>query len=438
MASSQPEEKTEAKEDVEAAERIKELNEYMTKMKFTAEQRAKIVANYKKKEKKKASEPKRKRWNISDFLLIKTIGKGAFGEVRVVKEKKSQEVYAMKMMLKSEMIAKKQVSHIRAERNLLASADSPWLVSMAYSFQDDKWLYLVMEYCAGGDLMTILMRDDILSEKQTRFYMSELAQAIQAVHNLNFVHRDLKPDNVLISKTGHVKLSDFGLAKGFSNKDDKYISAYQKEASKMKEDDKVKSSRNPRSKGYKRDRKLMFSTVGTPDYIAPEVFSQKGYGAEVDWWSLGVIMYECLVGYPPFYADQPLQTCRKIVNYKRTLKIPSEAGLTREAKDILLRLICSSRSRLKFPKIKKHSFFKSVPWDDLFSMKPPFVPDLSDEADAQYFDEFEERVVNQVHVESSAKNKFDDFTFVRPKEKKARANIGGGGMFDAPPSDSDD
>lgn len=287
--------------------------------------------------------------------------------------------------------------------------------------------------------MTILMRDDILSEKQTRFYMSELAQAIQAVHDLNFVHRDLKPDNVLISKTGHVKLSDFGLAKGFSNKDDKYISQYQKAASEMKEDDKVKSSRNPRSKGYKRDRKLMFSTVGTPDYIAPEVFSQKGYGAEVDWWSLGVIMYECLVGYPPFYADQPLQTCRKIVNYKRTLKIPSEAGLTREAKDILLRLICSSRSRLKFPKIKKHSFFKSVPWEDLFSMKPPFVPDLSDEADAQYFDEFEERVVNQVHVESSAKNKFDDFTFVRPKEKKARAKIGagGGGMFDAP-SDSDE
>merc|ERR1719219_571008 len=99
-----------------------------------------------------------------------------------------------------------------------------------------------------------------------------------------------------------------------------------------------------------RDRKLMYSTVGTPDYIAPEVFSQKGYGKEVDWWSLGVIMYECLVGYPPFYAEEPLQTCRKIVNYKRTLKIPPEAGLSRESTDLIRKLICSAKNRLGYKK----------------------------------------------------------------------------------------
>merc|ERR1719471_1245769 len=167
------------------------------------------------------------------------------------------------MMKKSEMIAKKQVSHIRAERNLLAAADNTWLVKLLFSFQDNTWLYLVMEYCGGGDLMTILMRDDILTESQTRFYMSELAQAIQSVHALNFVHRDLKPDNVLISNTGHVKLSDFGLAKGFASREQDYINQYEKQKEKITEKGPVRKSRTQ----YKRDRKLMFSTVGTPDYI---------------------------------------------------------------------------------------------------------------------------------------------------------------------------
>merc|ERR1711971_257503 len=286
-------------------------------------------------------------------------------------------------------IAKHQVGHIKAERDLLASADSSWLVQMYFSFQDDQWLYLCMEYCAGGDLMTILMRDDILTEADTRFYMSELAMAIQSVHKLKFVHRDLKPDNVLISSTGHVKLTDFGLAKGFGNQEDDHISAYQKDGMKMKEDVSVGVKGGKSRTQYKRDRKLMFSTVGTPDYIAPEVFSQRGYGKEVDWWSMGVIMFECLVGYPPFYAEKPLQTCRKIVNYKRTLRIPSEAGLSREAKDILLKLICSARVRASYKEIRKHAFFKSCPWDDLMKMKPPFVPDLKSEIDTSNFDEFD-------------------------------------------------
>lgn len=397
-------------------EREQELKNFLDKKNFTPEQRKKILLAHQKKE--KDNKDKSKRYNVSHFTVIKTIGKGAFGEVRVVKKKDDGGVYAMKMMKKSEMIAKKQVSHIRAERNLLAAADNTWLVKMMFSFQDDSWLYLVMEYCAGGDLMTILMRDDILTEKQTRFYMSELAKAIQSVHNLKFVHRDLKPDNVLIANNGHVKLSDFGLAKGFASKEESYISEYQKA---KEEDVKLAMPSKSRSK-YKRDRKLMFSTVGTPDYIAPEVFSQKGYGPEVDWWSLGVIMYECLVGYPPFYAEKPLQTCRKIVNYKRTLKIPAEAGLTRDAKDILLKLICSSRTRLGFDGIKKHNFFKSCPWDDLMKVTPPFVPDLDDAVDAKYFDNFEdvEDSVPKSFVPSQPQNVFADFTFVRrPKAKKA-------------------
>merc|ERR1719204_154573 len=169
-----------------------------------------------------------KKVTVEHFQTVQIIGKGAFGEVRVVRKRDDNEVYAMKTMLKKEMIDKNQVDHIKAERDVLSAADNPWLVKLLYSFQDNKYLYLVMEYCGGGDLMTILMREDILSEKDTRFYMSELAQAIHSVHELKFVHRDLKPDNVLISNTGHVKLSDFGLAKGFESPEQGYISKYQK------------------------------------------------------------------------------------------------------------------------------------------------------------------------------------------------------------------
>merc|ERR1719391_1692545 len=139
-------------------------------------------------------------------------------------------------MLKKEMIDKNQVEHIKAERDLLSAADNPWLVRLVYSFQDATYLYLVMEFCGGGDLMTILMREDILSENQTKFYIAELAQAINAVHELDFVHRDLKPDNILIANTGHIKLSDFGLAKSFNTKNEDFISNWQKHSDKSQGD----------------------------------------------------------------------------------------------------------------------------------------------------------------------------------------------------------
>merc|ERR1719433_1694002 len=418
----------------ERRKRQEELNRKMEQMKLSKDEKVKVMAKHLALETKYAKEG-RKKYKITDFDCVKTIGRGAFGEVRVVRKKEDNKVYALKMMRKKEMIAKKQVTHIRAERNLLAAADNTWLVKLHFSFQDDTFLYLVMEYCAGGDLMTILMRDDILTETSTRFYMSELAMAINSVHDLKFVHRDLKPDNVLIANNGHVKLSDFGLAKGFASKEEEYISQYQKTpVDQLKEPEKKTESKGRKDKSkYKRDRKLMFSTVGTPDYIAPEVFSQKGYGPEVDWWSLGVIMYECLVGSPPFYAEKPLQTCRKIVNYKRTLKIPPEAGLSRDAKDILLKLICSSRTRIGFEGIRTHNFFKSCPWDDLQKMKPPFIPDLTSETDAKYFDQFEENeeTVPKQFVPSQPQNNFAGFTFVRPKQKK-RAQIASPSMFSDP------
>jgi len=365
---------------------------------------------------------RRKKVTIEHFYTVKIIGRGAFGEVRVVKKKDDGEVYAMKTMLKKEMIDKNQVEHIKAERDLLSAADNPWLVRLVYSFQDDKYLYLVMEYCGGGDLMTILMREDILSEKQTRFYMSELACAIHSVHELKFVHRDLKPDNVLIAHTGHIKLSDFGLAKSFKNTKDDIVHQFQHNNKGGGSQDKQKK----RGK-YKRSRALMFSTVGTPDYIAPEVFSQKGYGESVDWWSLGVILYECLVGYPPFYAEEPLQTCRKIVNYKRTLTIPQEACLSSQAQDIIMKLICSRSARINYRGITRHPFFKGCNWKDLMVHRPPFVPKLADKFDTSNFDEFKPtEALPSKHKkdEKLPENQaFVGFTFDRPKAQKMRPGL---------------
>lgn len=144
---------------------------------------------------------------------MKIIGRGAFGEVRVCRDKRSREIVAIKKMKKNEMIFKNQVAHVRAERDILALAKNPWIVDLKCSFQDEKYLYLVMEFLQGGDLMTLLMERDILTEEESRFYIAETILAVESVHKLNYIHRDLKPDNLLIGRDGHVKLSDFGLCK---------------------------------------------------------------------------------------------------------------------------------------------------------------------------------------------------------------------------------
>merc|ERR1719361_2512571 len=338
----------------------------------------------------------------SDFKIIKIIGKGAFGEVRIVRHKDNAKVFAMKTMLKSMMIAKNQLGHIVAERDLMSDAESPWLVQLLYAFQDATYLYLVMEYCGGGDLMGLLIKKDILSESHTRFYMSELAAAIHYVHELGYVHRDLKPDNVLISNEGHIRLSDFGLAKSFQSSNDQQLGNWQQfvatlkqgDIEKMKKDDDKKQDEKPhRGKNGKRekvDRKKLYSTVGTPDYIAIEVLYQKGYDKKVDWWSMGVIMFECLVGYAPFHANDPLATCRKIVRYERYFKIPADIKLTKQAVDLMKALVCPAHRRVGWDKIKAHPWFKKVQWNDLKSHKPPFVPKLKGDVDATYFDDIDE------------------------------------------------
>jgi serine/threonine kinase 38 len=298
-------------------------------------------------------------------------------------------------------------------------SDNPWVVKLHYSFQDPNNLYLVMEYLPGGDLMTILMKYDILTEAQTRFYIAETALAIQSVHQLNYVHRDLKPDNILIDRTGHVRLSDFGLCKAFETSPSPYLEQYK--ADPNRETDLTNNN------AKHRNRKLAYSTVGTPDYIAPEVFAQTGYGKECDWWSLGVIMFECLVGYPPFYAEDPISTCRKIVNWKHTLTFPDPKSmhngrpapnLSPEARDLIQRMVCDSNHRLTFEKIKSHPFFNGLNWETLRQSKAPIVPTVVSEIDTQNFDNFEDLPQEDGDASNVPTNSFEGYTFKRVEQPK--------------------
>ena len=379
-------------------------------MGLTDDQAADLLAKYEANlEAERKSE--RKKVSLTDFSLIKTIGKGAFGKVVICRNKSDGKVYAMKQMKKKEMRKKNQVAHIKAERDVLALADSEWVVKLAYSFQDRKNLYLIMEFLAGGDLMSVLMKKDILEEPTTRFYVAELALAINFVHGLNYIHRDLKPDNILLDSGGHLKLTDFGLSKSFQAKPSPFLERYEQKLAEQKDVVAATVTRNAQEwKTNAKARERAYSTVGTPDYIAPEVFAQQGYGKECDWWSLGVIMYECLVGYPPFYADDPMSTCRQIINFRKTLKFPDDANLSPAATDLLKGLICEVNQRLTFAQIKAHRFFQGVDWGAIRNSRAPLVPELKDEVDTSHFDEFEEEE-EQMESDEDENDDFLGFTY---------------------------
>jgi len=312
---------------------------------------------------------RRKRLNVRCFEKLKVIGKGAFGEVHLVRMKGEQEhhVYAMKKLPKARIVEKDQIAHVRAERQALADNESyyynnQWITRLFYSFQDTKYLYLIMEFCPGGDMLTHLIEYENFTEDQTRFYMAELVLAIESIHKLNYIHRDIKPDNLLLDAKGHMKLSDFGLCTGFqTTRIDDLNKNLESASSELTESDRnsLNMSRVERIGSWRHRRKqLAFSTVGTPDYIAPEIFTKKGYTESCDLWSLGIVMYEMLIGHPPFNSDTPRETYRKILNFKETLRFPSDIQLSNEVQDLILKLCCDQTERLTIPQVKNHPFFR--------------------------------------------------------------------------------
>ncbi|KAM6954093.1 rho-associated protein kinase 2-like [Aplochiton taeniatus] len=305
---------------------------------------------------------------LEDFDRVKVIGRGAYGEVQLVRHKASKKVYAMKQLSKFEMIKRSDSAFFWEERDIMAFCKSPWVVQLCCAFQDDRHLYMVMEFMPGGDLVTLTMNYDV-PQKWARFYTAEVVLALDAIHSMGFIHRDIKPDNMLLDQSGHLKLADFGTCM------------------KMDSAGMVKCD----------------TAVGTPDYISPEVLQSQGgsgyYGRECDWWSVGVFLFEMLVGDTPFYAESLVGTYGKIMDHKNTLSFPDDVEMSQDAKDLICAFLSDRHVRLgrsSVEEIKRHPFFKNDQWsfDNIRETVAPVVPELSSDIDTSNFDEIENDKAN--------------------------------------------
>ena len=322
---------------------------------------------------------KREKISIHDYESLAIIGRGAFGEVHICRENKTGKIYAVKKIKKEVILMKNQVIHSRNEQLVMSKIKSPWIVELKASFQEDDYLFLIMEFLPGGDLMTLLIERDTFTEEEAKFYIAELICCLESIHKLDCIHRDIKPDNILIDKNGHIKLSDFGLAKVSDKLYD--INNYN-----INNENKIDEN------NIKKTHEKNYSCVGTAYYVAPEVLNKKGYGPEVDWWSVGVIFYEMLIGYAPFCSKETSEVCQKILQWEKYLKFPKEIKISKEAKDLIKKLINSPNERLGkngVDEIKKHKFFDGLDWDNLRELQAPFIPELKNEYDTKYFDNFQ-------------------------------------------------
>ncbi|XP_074522798.1 citron Rho-interacting kinase isoform X1 [Halichoeres trimaculatus] len=322
------------------------------------------VANFVNKFSEVVSELRSLQPMLQDFEVRAVVGRGRFAEVKVVREKATGDVCALKIMDKSALCSQENVVFHEEELRILALNSSPWIPELLYAFQDKEHVYLAMEYLPGGDLMSLLNRyEDQFDESMAQFYLAELVEAIHAVHLLGYVHRDVKPENVLIDRTGHIKLADFGSAARLTA-----------------------------------NKTVAVPTVldGAQDFVSPEVLaalngdSSTSYGVECDWWSLGVIAYEMIYARLPFSGGTSTKTIHNILNFQRVLKFPVEPRVSKRFEDLLQRLLCGTKERLGFQGLRCHSFFSSVDWNNLRQVLPPFVPALHAEDDTSNFEEPEQ------------------------------------------------
>eukprot|EP01132_Coremiostelium_polycephalum_P004739 gene4739-5915_t len=302
------------------------------------------------------SPPINPRERLKEFKQVRVIGTGTFGRVYLVQNIHDKNFYAMKCLNKSDVVQLKQVEHLNSEKSILTNINHPFIVNLYQAFQDEKKLYLLFEYVAGGEVFTHLRRATRFSNGMAKFYAAEIILALEYLHRHNIVYRDLKPENLLLDNEGHIKITDFGFAKKVEDR--------------------------------------TFTLCGTPEYLAPEIIQSKGHGKAVDWWALGILIFEMLAGYPPFYDDDTFAIYNKILAGRITF--PSHFDL--DAKDLVKRLLTADRTRrlgaLKDGAldVKNHKWFSDIDWNKLRDRKiqAPFVPSIQHQGDSSNFEQYEE------------------------------------------------
>ena len=333
---------------------------------------------------------------LNDFQVIKMLGKGAFGKVLLVYNEELKKYFAMKTLKKDNIKKYQQTKHTKEERKILEKIDYPFISKLYYAFQNDKKLYMITEYMPGGEMFYHLHNNDHFSENKTRFYIAEIVLAIDHLHKNNILYRDLKPENILLDELGHIKLTDFGLSKIMNN--------------------------------IEKDK--TYTICGTPIYVAPEVLTGQGYNKLVDWWSLGVLLYEFLAGYSP-YKEARVKIDIKI--YKKKLE---QDPLISDCAFDLIKKLCTFDVNKRIGKnvsdIKNHPFFKGIDWIKLEKKEitPPYKPKIKYAGDVGNFDTMftemslnstkrnVETLVNGANTIKSSKNTYADFTYIGDKMKK--------------------
>ncbi|KAL7754002.1 Serine/threonine-protein kinase [Sorochytrium milnesiophthora] len=323
---------------------------------------------------------------IEDFDLLTVVGKGSFGKVMQVKKKDTGRVYAMKILKKSHLISKDEVSHTLSERNVLRQLQHPFIVNLKFAFQNEHKLYFVLPFINGGELFKHLSNEERFSEERARFYAAELATALEFLHSYNIIYRDLKPENILLDFSGHIALCDFGLCK-------------------------LNMGEGARTNTF----------CGTPEYLAGEVLLGNGYTKAVDWWTLGILLYEMLTGLPPFYDENVNEMYRKIL-YAPLVWPPA---ISPTARSLLSGLIDRDpERRIGAAEVKAHPFFASIDWVQLVARKvtPPFKPVVENSLDTSNFDEeFTKEIPCDSIVEDSVlsqtlQGQFRGFTYIPGSE----------------------
>lgn len=338
---------------------------------------------------------RRVKLKYGDFKILTQVGQGGYGQVYLARKSDTKEVCALKVLNKKLLLKLDEIRHILTERDILTASKSPWLVKLLYAFQDPENVYLAMEFVPGGDYRTLLNNTGILNPRHTRFYISEMFCALDTLHKIGYIHRDLKPENFLIDSTGHIKLTDFGLASGAISK--QRVESMKIKLDALKDMQVPYRSVSERQKMYRSlrqsDINYASSVVGSPDYMALEVLQGRSYDYTIDYWSLGCMLFETLAGYPPFAGSTTDETYANLQHWKQALRRPQyEDGryvFSDRTWDLVQRLINSPRNRLQsFDEIKSHSYFAEVDFDNLRTSTPPFVPQLDSDTDAGYFDDF--------------------------------------------------